>query len=65
MKRSRNKGGAKAAIGGVKTGDEPQTILGDGSADSAVTAICRAAKQPTGGNTKQLATGGGMKGRGY
>lgn len=65
MKKGYSKGGAKAAIGGVKTGHEPQTILGDGSADSAVTAICRAAKQPIGQSTKRLATGGGMKGYGY
>lgn len=59
-----HKGGSKGSIGGVKTGHEPRTTHGDGSADSAVNAISRAAKQPTGQRTKRFASGG-MKGHGY
>ena len=59
-----SKGGSKGSIGGVKAGHEPRTTHGDGSADSALNAICREAKQPTGQRTKRYSSGG-MKGYGY
>ena len=59
-----HKGGSKGSIGGVKAGHEPRTTHGDGSADSALNAICREAKQPTGERTARFASGG-RKGSGY
>ena len=59
-----SKGGSKGSIGGVKAGHEPRTIHGDGSADSALNAISREAKQPMGQRTARYASGG-KKGHGY
>ena len=63
MKRMRH-GKGSARTMGVHSGSEPRTVHGDGSADSAVNAICRAAKQPTGERTARYASGG-KKGHGY
>ena len=63
MKRQ-HKGSTKSVLTGLRTGSEPQVTHGDGSADSALNSICRAAKQPTGESTSRY-TSGGKKGYGY